>query len=380
VLAVWAVGRARGDAGRDLVRRARPAHPESGGEYLFLSRTLHPAAGYLAGWLTLIAGFAAPSAAAAIGFAAYVQPFLPAALAAGRDRQRRSSSPAAALHAGPITRAARVQQAVVAVEVVLIAVFIVGGVGHLQGRLRPRGPPSAGAFALALVWVSYSYAGWNTAIYVGGEVRSPERNLPRAILLGTLLVTVLYLALNAVFLLVVPRARLVGQDRRGPPRRRGHRRPPPRRRRVGAHRVRDRHLRLVDDHGRAAHLRADGRRRSPARAPRPPPRRSPARRPRPAGRDRAPADLDGGVRSPPHLRGLCPRPQHGRHGHRPHPLRSPRGAALPVWGWPWVPALFLVFVLGTSALAVVQRPLESAAASPSRCIGLLAYRFRRPRS
>ena len=73
-------------------------------------------------------------------------------------------------------------------------------------------PPafSPGAFAVALVWVSFSYAGWNAAIYVAGEVRDPERTLPRSLLLGTGLVTLLYLGLNAVFVLSAPPAELAG--------------------------------------------------------------------------------------------------------------------------------------------------------------------------
>ena len=59
--------------------------------------------------------------------------------------------------------------------------------------------------------VSYAYSGWNGAAYVAGEVRDPARALPRALVLGTGLVTLLYLALNVVFLCAVPPAALAGQ-------------------------------------------------------------------------------------------------------------------------------------------------------------------------
>jgi APA family basic amino acid/polyamine antiporter len=65
-------------------------------------------------------------------------------------------------------------------------------------------------FAVALVLVSFSYSGWNGAAYVAGEVRAPSRNLPLALLLGTALVTVLYLGLNAAFLAAAPAADLAG--------------------------------------------------------------------------------------------------------------------------------------------------------------------------
>ena len=68
-----------------------------------------------------------------------------------------------------------------------------------------------GSFAVALVWVSFSYSGWNAAVYVGSEVCTPERNLPRAMALGTGLVTVIYLALNTVFVFAAPVDQLAGK-------------------------------------------------------------------------------------------------------------------------------------------------------------------------
>ena len=72
-------------------------------------------------------------------------------------------------------------------------------------------PISITAFAMTLVWVSFAYSGWNAAVYVAGEIRDPERNLPRALLLATGLTTVLYVALNAVFLYSAPTAALAGR-------------------------------------------------------------------------------------------------------------------------------------------------------------------------
>src|SRR5512146_3600437 len=77
VLGVWMLGGVLAALGAlnygALARRL----PESGGEYLFLSRTLHPAAGYLAGWVSLLVGFSAPLAAAAFAFGQYAAPWFP---------------------------------------------------------------------------------------------------------------------------------------------------------------------------------------------------------------------------------------------------------------------------------------------------------------
>jgi APA family basic amino acid/polyamine antiporter len=67
------------------------------------------------------------------------------------------------------------------------------------------------SFAVSLIYVSYAFSGWNAAAYIVGELKDPQRTLPRAMLHATLLVTVLYLALNWTFLRAVPIAELAGK-------------------------------------------------------------------------------------------------------------------------------------------------------------------------
>jgi APA family basic amino acid/polyamine antiporter len=68
----------------------------------------------------------------------------------------------------------------------------------------------AADFAVALIFVSFAYSGWNAAAYLGGEIRRPERNLPLALISGVILVTVLYLLLNLVYLYALPVKSLSG--------------------------------------------------------------------------------------------------------------------------------------------------------------------------
>jgi APA family basic amino acid/polyamine antiporter len=70
---------------------------------------------------------------------------------------------------------------------------------------------SSGAFAVALIYVSYAYTGWNAATYLSSELDDPQRHLPRILFIGTAVVTVLYVALNAVFLNVAPMDAMAGQ-------------------------------------------------------------------------------------------------------------------------------------------------------------------------
>jgi APA family basic amino acid/polyamine antiporter len=362
VLAVWAAGGLVAALGALCYAALARRLPESGGEYLFLSRTLHPVAGCLAGYVTLLAGFAAPSAAAALAFAEYLRPVLPAG-ASPRVTASLLLAAAVAVHAISLSAAARLQTAAVVAELALILAFLAGGASHLPATAAvvPAAMPPAGAIALGLVVVSYSYSGWNQVVYLAGEVRDPLRTLPRALVGGALLVTLLYLALNTVFLFAVPPAVLAGRVDVG---------------RLAAETIGGPRLAaavsaliayvlvtFVSSMTMAgphicARMGADGYLpRALAAQPGRPPRAALAVQLAlgialvwTAAFDRLLTYVGFalGLSTAATVAGLVR-------------LRRRLGAgAVPVWGWPWVPALFLIFVLSASALAIRERPWESA--------------------
>lgn len=210
VLVAWALGGVLATLGALSYGALARRIPESGGEYTFLSQTLHPAAGFLAGWVSLLVGFSAPLAAAAMGFGEYVRPWL------GELPSRLIGTllilTFSLLHAAHVQRGARAQDWTVLIKVLLIAAFVGYGLSHLI-PLEPAAtsPVAVSTFAVSLVWVSFSYSGWNAAVYIGGEIREPGRNLPLALLLGTATVTLLYLGLNAVFVFAAPVENLAGK-------------------------------------------------------------------------------------------------------------------------------------------------------------------------
>jgi APA family basic amino acid/polyamine antiporter len=215
VLAVWVLSGVLALAGAAVYAELGAMMPEVGGEYLYLSRGLHPLAGFLSGWVGVVVGFMAPTAAAAIAFGRYLHaavpgvPATPAAVAIVLV--------ASAAHLVDVRVGARLQTALTMFVVLVIVGFVLAGLasgrGHLDNltTILPGATAGPAAYAVALVYVGYAYIGWNAAAYVGGEIRDPERNLPRALLLGTALVTALYLALNVVFLWSAPPAALAGE-------------------------------------------------------------------------------------------------------------------------------------------------------------------------
>lgn len=211
VLLAWLVGGVLALCGALSYGALARRLPESGGEYFFLSRVFHPLVGFLAGWVSLLAGFTAPIAVAGLVFGAYAFP-------GGGIEQKWVGSlaiaAAVALHGIRLHAGVALQNGAVALKLLLLAALIVfGGVRIAASEIVPVVEPQAfdlGAFAVSLVWISFSYSGWNAAVYVGGEVRDPERTLQRSLLWGTGIVMVVYLALNAVFLYSTDPAALAG--------------------------------------------------------------------------------------------------------------------------------------------------------------------------
>jgi basic amino acid/polyamine antiporter, APA family len=214
VLLIWAVAGGLALAGAVVYAELGAMMPRAGGEYVYLSRAFHPAVGFVSGWLSLVVGFAAPMAAGGLAFGRYLQALVPGvpvqAAALGLI------AVATALHARDVRGGGAVHAVVTGLVVLVIVVFAAGAVGSGGLTLTRLHAPSvggggAGAIALSLIYVTYSYFGWNAAGYVAGEVRDAERTLPRAILAGTGVVTLLYLLLNAVFLASAPAGALSGQ-------------------------------------------------------------------------------------------------------------------------------------------------------------------------
>lgn len=213
VVAAWIVGGLIAVCGAIGYASLATRFSESGGEYLFLSRTLNPLAGLMAGWVSLLAGFTGAIAAAALGLEQYLSPLLmkpvdelPSGMIAIAVVFF-----AALLHTVRVRSGARAQDVVVSLKLIMIAAFVVIAVGTMHSWARAAEPEASSplslmTFANQLVYISFSYAGFNAAVYVAGEVSDAKRNVPRAMIGGTILVTLIYVVLNAIFVYATPAA------------------------------------------------------------------------------------------------------------------------------------------------------------------------------
>ncbi|MDQ3622692.1 MAG: amino acid permease [Verrucomicrobiota bacterium] len=216
LLVLWLLGGVCALCGALAYGELAAALPRSGGEFHFLGAIYHPAAGTLAGWLSIAAGFAAPVALAAMAFGEYFSGIAPDAspewLSVGLVII------VTLVHLRGVEWGSVFQNAATLFKVLLIVLFIAAG--FLMGDSQPiRFLPEPGddrlllsaPFAVSLVYVMYAYSGWNASAYIAGEIRDPARNVPLSLTLGTLLVTALYLGLNATFLRAAPLAELEGE-------------------------------------------------------------------------------------------------------------------------------------------------------------------------
>jgi APA family basic amino acid/polyamine antiporter len=216
LLMLWVVGGIVALCGALCYSELSAALPRSGGEYHFLSAVYHPALGFMAGFISATVGFAAPIALSAMAFGQYFEGV--ANFGSALALSFALVWITAVVHLGGLKFGSVFQNLSTLLKVILIVVLIAAGL-LVDARQPILFSPQLGdlgaifnpAFAVGLVFVMYSYSGWNAASYITGEIDRPEKNVPRALLWGTALVLLLYTGLNAVFLATTPASEMAGK-------------------------------------------------------------------------------------------------------------------------------------------------------------------------
>jgi APA family basic amino acid/polyamine antiporter len=216
LLMLWVIGGVAALCGALCYGELAAALPRSGGEYHFLSKIYHPAVGFMAGFVSATVGFAAPVALAAMAFGRYFNGVFSV------------GSPVVlsfvvvwivtVFHLRNLRVGSAFQNVSTLVKLLLICSLIVAGFFVPLKQPITFLPASgddasilSGAFAIALVFVMYSYSGWNASAYITSEIKRPEKNVPRSLLTGTSVVMVIYVLVNAIFLATTPIGEMKGQ-------------------------------------------------------------------------------------------------------------------------------------------------------------------------
>ncbi len=213
MLLLWVIGGLVAVCGALSVAELSAAMPRSGGDYVFLYEAYGPIAAFLSGWVSFLIGFGGPIAVAASASASYlVAPWALEARIAGPVERGIATIAIlifTAVHISGGGRTVRVQAGVTVLKLLILGGMAAAGLAGASSRWSnlndrpPITPDLLVTMTASLVYISYAYTGWNAASYLAGEVERPSRDLPRAILAGTGIVVILYLALNVGYALAL---------------------------------------------------------------------------------------------------------------------------------------------------------------------------------
>src|ERR687895_1622437 len=203
---VWALAGVLTLVGALICAELSSAFPRTGGVYVFLRDIFGPPVGFLWGWAMFWSMHTGIIAAIAVVFARYVGYFVPLGTTGIRIVAVAAILGLSAFNCLGIRHGSRLQTIVTGAKLAAIALLIIGGL-----TISPSGAPLASAPAdfgtsdvlLGLVAGLFAFGGWHMVSYTAEETVNPERTIPRALMLGTLIVTVCYIALNAIYLRVL---------------------------------------------------------------------------------------------------------------------------------------------------------------------------------
>jgi APA family basic amino acid/polyamine antiporter len=218
ILVLWAIGGVVALSGAFTYAEISTTLQKSGGEYHYLGKIFHPALGFISGWMSLLVGFAGAISAVALAIGEYSHTLL------GVSNKLIAIFAivlVSTVHWFGVKTGGAVQNFLTSMKLLLILFFCIAPffvADEIKSGISfwPQAGDSdlilSASFAVSLVFVVYAYTGWNAAAYIAGNLENPSRNLPRSLIFGTLTVTIVYLALNAMFLYSASFSELSGKN------------------------------------------------------------------------------------------------------------------------------------------------------------------------
>ncbi|MHC4991989.1 MAG: APC family permease [Planctomycetota bacterium] len=231
IFALWIVGGVLALCGALCYAELGAAMPRAGGEYVYLRETYGAWLGFMSAFVSLTAGFSAPVAAASKALVRYLAHFFPALAneptIAGFVTVNDLLAIGVvwllvAIHLRGMRGGVGFNDLITLFKVVGILAIILGAAAFGQGRVEHfaevtpafrdlQGAERMAAFGTSLIFVMFCYSGWNASAYIAGEMRDPQRDLPRSLMVGTAIVLALYLGLNAVYFYGASASELAGK-------------------------------------------------------------------------------------------------------------------------------------------------------------------------
>ncbi len=220
-LAAWILGGALSLAGALANAELGAMYPHAGGDYVYLREAWGPLAGFVVGWLSFFAVYAGTVATLAVGFAEGLANFVTIDSTSRTALAVAITIATSAIHWRGVRLAAWINNLTAGFKIAaLVGLAVVGplvmsGPAVSAATNAAPGEVTAMGFGLALSPVLFSYLGWNASVYVASEIRRPERDLPLSLFLGLAVCTAIYLLVNAAYLYALPIGAIAGEVRVG---------------------------------------------------------------------------------------------------------------------------------------------------------------------
>ena len=217
---MWVVGGILSFCGALSYAELGAAFPKAGGIYVFLREAYGPLPAFLYGWCTFFVMQSGSIATLASAFAIYLgylsslSPWLTKTFAVS------CIALLTLINCLGVRSGALVQNFLTVVKIgSLVGISLVlfssseGSAQHFFNVTVPASPFSLSAFGIAMIAALWAYEGWHLLTFAAGEVKNPQKNLTRGLLVGTLVAIVLYLTVNLAYLWILPFDRIAGSSR-----------------------------------------------------------------------------------------------------------------------------------------------------------------------
>jgi APA family basic amino acid/polyamine antiporter len=234
ILFIWLLGGLLALAGALSCAELSASLPLAGGDYLYIREAYGRLMGFLSGWSSFLVTFSGSIAAIAVGFSSFMSFFFPIfgsdnvlfftaimghsiKISSGTIFSVMAVLVLSAVHYVGVRQGVLLQNVLTTLKIssllgiILLGVLVGrGSTEHFVPFFDASKVTDLSVFGAAFIPVIFAYAGWNAVIYLAGEVKQPERNLPRALVWANLLVIVLYLAINVVYIYGIPVTQMKG--------------------------------------------------------------------------------------------------------------------------------------------------------------------------